>query len=69
MMPKQPLALLACHAPRSLIETSSVHVVVSVAPFLFNEGVWSAVVYPQDGTARLGVADQMRSFLPLPIER
>jgi hypothetical protein len=41
------------------------HVVVSVAPFLFNEGVRSAAVYPQDVAARLGVVEQMSSFLPL----
>jgi hypothetical protein len=41
------------------------HVVVSVAPFLFNEGVRSAAVYPQDVVARLGVVEQMISFLPL----
>jgi hypothetical protein len=41
------------------------HVVISVAPFLFNEGVRSAAVYPQDVAARLGVAEQLRSFLPL----
>jgi hypothetical protein len=40
------------------------HVVISVAPFLFNEGVRSAAVYPQDVAARLGVAEQMVSFLP-----
>ncbi|MCW5702945.1 MAG: hypothetical protein KIT82_10210 [Bradyrhizobium sp.] len=43
------------------------HVVISVAPFLFNEGVRSAAVYPQDVAARLGVFDQMVSFLPLRI--
>jgi hypothetical protein len=41
------------------------HVVISVAPFLFNEGVRSATVYPQDVAARLGVTELMRSFLPL----
>jgi hypothetical protein len=41
------------------------HVVISVAPFLFNEGVRSAAVYPQDVAARLGVAELMASFLPL----
>src|SRR4030095_5094456 len=40
-------------------------VVVSVAPFLFNEGVRSAAVYPQDVVARLGVPGQMTWFLPL----
>jgi hypothetical protein len=40
------------------------HVVISVAPFLFNEGVRSAAVYPPDVAARLGVAEQMVSFLP-----
>src|SRR5258707_1665143 len=39
-------------------------VVVSVVPFLFNEGVRSAAVYPQDVAARLGVVEQMISFLP-----
>lgn len=41
------------------------HVVVSVAPFIFNEGVRSAGVFPQDVAARLSVAEQLRSFLPL----
>ncbi len=41
------------------------HVVVSVAPFIFNDGVRSAGVYPQDVAARLGVAEQLASFLPL----
>ena len=40
-------------------------VVVSVAPFLFNEGVRSAAMYPLDVAARLSVADKMRAFLPL----
>jgi hypothetical protein len=43
------------------------HVVTSVAPFLFNEGVKSAAIYPLDVAARLSVADQMVSFLPLRI--
>jgi hypothetical protein len=60
----EPLALEAAmhHAPGRFLKA---HVVVSVAPFLFNEGVRSATVYPQDVVARLGVAEQMRSFLPL----
>jgi hypothetical protein len=62
----EPLALLAAmhRAPASF---QKAHVVVSVAPFLFNEGVRSAAVYPQDVAARLGVAEQMVSFLPLRI--
>jgi hypothetical protein len=40
-------------------------VVVSVAPFLFNEGVRSAAIYPLDVAARLSVAEKMRAFLPL----
>ena len=35
-----------------------------MVPFLFNEGVRSAAVYPQDVAARLGVVEQMMSFLP-----
>jgi hypothetical protein len=60
----EPLALLAAmrQAPASFRKA---HVVVSVAPFLFNEGVRSAAVYPQDVVARLGVVEQMISFLPL----
>lgn len=41
------------------------HVVVSIAPFIFNEGVRMASAYPQDVAARLGVAEQLTSFLPL----
>src|SRR5262249_8072629 len=37
------------------------------APFLFNEGVRSAAVYPLDVVARLDVFEQMISFLPLRI--
>lgn len=60
----EPLALLAAmrREPDRFLKA---HVVVSVAPFLFNEGVRSAAVYPQDVAARLGVAGQMASFLPL----
>jgi hypothetical protein len=62
----EPLALLGAmrRAPASF---QKAHVVVSVAPFLFNEGVRSAAVYPQDVLARLNVAEQMTSFLPLRI--
>jgi hypothetical protein len=60
----EPLALLAAMRgePDRFLKA---HVVVSVAPFLFNEGVRSAAVYPQDVAARLGVVEQMVSFLPL----
>jgi hypothetical protein len=60
----EPLALLAAmrRAPERF---RNAQVVVSVAPFLFNEGVKSAGVYPQDVAARLGVFEQMMSFLPL----
>jgi hypothetical protein len=60
----EPLALLAA-MHRGPDRFAKAHVVVSVAPFLFNEGVRSAAVYPQDVVARLGVVEQMRSFLPL----
>jgi hypothetical protein len=60
----EPLALLAAmRRERDLFQKA--HVVVSVAPFLFNEGVRSAAVYPQDVLPRLGVFGQMVSFLPL----
>jgi hypothetical protein len=60
----EPLALEAAmrRQPDRFLKA---HVVISVAPFLFNEGVRSAAVYPQDVAARLWVAEQLRSFLPL----
>jgi hypothetical protein len=60
----EPLALLAAMR-RDPEKFKRAHVVVSVAPFLFNEGVKSAAVYPQGVVARLGVAEQMMTFLPL----
>src|SRR6195952_5192349 len=60
----EPLALLAAMR-REPERFRSAQVVVSVAPFLFNEGVKSAAVYPQDVAVRLGVFEQMTSFLPL----
>jgi hypothetical protein len=62
----EPLAVLA--AARRLPEVfARAQVVISVAPFIFNEGVRSAAVYPQDVAARLGVVQQLTSFLPLRI--
>jgi hypothetical protein len=60
----EPLALEAAMR-RQPDRFQKAHVVISVAPFLFNEGVRSAAVYPQDVAARLGVGEQLRSFLPL----
>ena len=60
----EPLALLAAMR-RDPEKFKRAQVVVSVAPFLFNEGVKSAAVYPQDVVARLGVFEQMKTFLPL----
>jgi hypothetical protein len=41
------------------------HVVLSVAPFIFNEGVRSAALYPLDVASRFGVSHQLATFLPL----
>src|SRR3954468_22179061 len=60
----EPLALLAAMR-RQPERFRDAEVVVSVAPFLFNEGVRSAAVYPQDVAVRFGVFEQMTSFLPL----
>src|ERR1700720_3062622 len=60
----EPLALEAA-MHRQPDRFQKAHVVVSVVPFLFNEGVRSAAVYPLDVMARLGVAEQMSGFLPL----
>lgn len=60
----EPLAVLA--AARAYPDIfRKADVVVSVAPFIFNEGVRSAGVYPQDVAARLSVGEQLMSFLPL----
>lgn len=62
----EPLAMLA--VMRQMSERfREAHTVVSVAPFLFNEGVRSAAVYPLDVAARLSVVELMRTFLPLRI--
>ena len=60
----EPLALLAAMR-REPDAFRNAHVVTSVAPFLFNEGVRTAVFNPQDATARLGVFRQMTTYLPL----
>jgi hypothetical protein len=62
----EPLALLAAMRQQPDL-FSGTHVVISVAPFIFNEGVRSAAVYPLDVAARLSVYEQMTSFLPLRI--
>jgi hypothetical protein len=59
----EPLAVLAAMR-REPDRFAKAHVVVSVVPFLFNEGVRSAGVYPLDVVARLGVTEQMSTFLP-----
>src|SRR4051794_13120042 len=60
----EPLALLAAmrRGPGGVKKAQGV---ISVGPFLFNEGVRSAAVYPQDVVARFSVAAQMTAFLPL----
>lgn len=60
----EPLAVLGAARTKPDVFAKA-HVVVSIAPFIFNDGVRSAGVYPQDVAARLGVAEQLISFLPL----
>ncbi|HZR86305.1 MAG TPA: hypothetical protein VFB02_05850 [Bradyrhizobium sp.] len=62
----EPLALLAATRRESDVFRNA-HVVTSVAPFIFNEGVKSAAIYPQDVAARLSIAQQMTGFLPMRI--
>jgi len=62
----EPLAVLAAIRQQPELFMRA-HVVISVAPFIFNEGVRSAAVYPLDVAARLSVFEQMTSFLPLRI--
>lgn len=60
----EPLAVLG--AARAKPDAfAKAHVVISVAPFLFNDGVRSAGVFPQDVAARLGVGEQLTTYLPL----
>lgn len=60
----EPLAVLGAARLRPDV-FSRAHLVISVAPFIFNDGVRSAGVYPQDVAARLSVGEQLISFLPL----
>jgi hypothetical protein len=62
----EPLALLAAMRREPDVFRGA-DVVTSVAPFLFNEGVKSAAIYPLDVAARLPVAEEMTSLLPLRI--
>ncbi|MGJ4947080.1 hypothetical protein [Bradyrhizobium sp. HKCCYLS20291] len=60
----EPLAVMgAAHAFPEVFRDA--HVVLSVAPFNFNEGVRSAAVYPLGVAARLTVPQQLATFLPL----
>lgn len=62
----EPLAVLG--AARAFPDAfRDAHVVLSVAPFVFNEGVRSAAVYPIDVVARQSVAQRLADFLPLRI--
>jgi hypothetical protein len=60
----EPLALLAVMRRESEVFRNA-HVVVSVSPFLFNDGIRQAVFNSQDVVARLGVFEQMTTYLPL----
>jgi hypothetical protein len=62
----EPLAVLAVSHQNSEIFRKA-HLVVSVAPFIFNEGVQSAAVFPLDVAARLSVFEQIATFLPFRI--
>ena len=62
----EPLAVLGAIRQKPALFAGA-DLVISVAPFTFNEGVRSAAVYPLDVAARLGVFEQMSSFLPLRI--
>jgi hypothetical protein len=60
----EPLALLAVMRREGELFRNA-HVVVSVSPFVFNDGIRQAVFNPQDVVARLGVFEQMTTYLPL----
>ncbi len=62
----EPLAVLGAIRQQPELFASA-HLVVSVAPFIFNEGVRSAAVYPQDVAARVNVFEKMTTFLPMRI--
>ncbi|HET7889323.1 MAG TPA: hypothetical protein VFL62_24095 [Bradyrhizobium sp.] len=60
----EPLALLAVMRGESELFRNA-QVVISVSPFVFNDGARQAVFNPQDVVARLGVFGQMTTYLPL----
>jgi hypothetical protein len=60
----EPLAFLAVMR-REPDLFAKAQVVISVAPSIFNEGVKQATAYPQNAFARLGVGQQLTTFLPM----
>src|ERR1700761_5899898 len=60
----EPLALLAVMRREADLFRNA-HVVVSVSPFVFNDGIRQAVFNPPDAIARLGVFGQMATYLPM----
>jgi hypothetical protein len=62
----EPLALLAA-IRREPERFATAEVVISIALLMLNEGIREATVFPQDVVARLGLADQITTFLPLRI--
>jgi hypothetical protein len=62
----EPLSLLAA-IRKDPARFKDADLVVSVALLVLNEGVFEATVFPQDVTARLGVFNQLATFLPLRI--
>jgi hypothetical protein len=60
----EPLALLAVMRKEPDLFRSA-HVVVSISPFVFNDGIRQAVFNPEDAVARLGVFGQLATYLPL----
>lgn len=62
----EPLAVLGA-AKLKPEAFRNAHVVLSVAPFNFNDGTRQAYTYPLNVAARLGVGELMWDFLPLRI--
>jgi hypothetical protein len=60
----EPLAFLAV-VRRQPELFAQARLVVSVAPPIFNEGVRQATAYPQGAFARLSIAEQLWTFLPM----
>ena len=60
----EPLAFLAA-VRRNAVQFKKADLVISIPPFLLNEGIRQAATYPPDVAARFSVLELLTTFLPM----